>query len=76
MMHYVNHFLFIINVFQKHIRSPPWEDWTGGLGGLQETLGRTARGFKGLKYDVNYLSRHTQNGEDDRHLGWEERATG
>ena len=30
----VNHFLFVNDVFQKHNRSPPWEDWTGGLGGL------------------------------------------
>ena len=52
MYKFVNHFLFVNDVFQKHIRSPPWEDWTGGLGGLQETLGRTARGIIGTKYDV------------------------
>ena len=40
--HYVNLFLFINNVFQKHIQSPPWEDWKGGSGGIQETLGRTS----------------------------------
>ena len=62
---FVNHFLFISNVFQKHIRRPPWEDWKGGLGGLQETLGRTARGVKHGFCSVNNLSRHTQNGEDD-----------
>ena len=50
---FVNHFLFINNVVQKHIRGPPWEDWKGGLGGLQETLRRTAGGVKGFKCDVN-----------------------
>ena len=73
--HYVNRFLFINNVFQKHIQSPPWEDWKGGLSGILKTLGRTARGVKGLYCDVNYSSRHTQDGEDDRHLRWEECAT-
>ena len=62
-------------MFQKHIQSPPWEDWKGGLGRLLKTLGRTARGVKGLNYDVNYSSRHAQDGEDDRHLRWEECAT-
>ena len=52
MYKFVNHFLFVNDVFQKHIRSPPWEDWTAGLGGLQETLGRTVRGIIGTKYDV------------------------
>ena len=73
---FVNHFLFISNVFQKHIRRPPWEDWKGGLGGLPKTLWRTARGFISTNLSVNYLSRHSQNGEDDRHLRWEECATG
>ena len=62
-------------MFQKHIQSPPWEDWKGGLGGLLKTLWRTARGVKGLNCDVNNSSRHTQDGEDDRHLRWEEGAT-
>ena len=62
-------------MFQKHIRSPPWEDWKGGLGGLLKTPWRTARGVKGLNHDVNYLSRSAQDGEDDRHLRWEECAT-
>ena len=73
--HYVNLFLFINNVFQKHIRSPPWEDWKGGLSGLLKTLGRTARGIISTILSVNYLSRHSKNGEDDRHLGREECAT-
>ena len=42
--YYVNLFLFINNVFQKHIQSPPWEDWKGGLSGILKTLGRTVRG--------------------------------
>ena len=56
--HYVNLFLFINNVFQKHIQSPPWEDWKGGLSGLLKTLWRTARGVVDANNGVNLLSRH------------------
>ena len=75
--------LLVVNYFWKsyinlwqHIRSPPWEDWKGGLSGLLKTLGRTARGIISTILSVNYLSRHSKNGEDDRHLCREEGATG
>ena len=59
--HYVNLFLFINNVFQKHIQSPPWEDWKGGLGGLPKTLYRTVRGVIEINASINYLSNNHSN---------------
>ena len=52
-------YLNIVNCFQnaqllcyQRSQSMPWADGEEGLGGLQETLGRTARGVKASKCDV------------------------